>query len=183
MSGSQEWRRDTYHNHGVYIPREGFTILSTRCGITAPGRSAGVASRYFSDAYFSDAGQGAMLVWSRQDGVHATRAEAAAAAWRQDRTGPAFEGEVWADGEEDRIWHGPMEGTYDWLTDLEKGIGVDVSAVPAMKDGDTLTLGMVNDELGRVWADSPQLEIRDFSRDEVLTRRRDFWRDAYRYCR
>ncbi len=40
--GSQEWRNDTYYDHGVYIlDAGGFTLLSTRCGITAPGRSAG----------------------------------------------------------------------------------------------------------------------------------------------
>ena len=77
LVGSQEWRRNSVANSGVYDIMQGFTSLSTRCALSAPGRSAGVASRYFSDS-----GEGAMLVWSRLDGVHPTRAEAAKANWK-----------------------------------------------------------------------------------------------------
>ena len=70
------------------------TVWNTRCLLHAPGRSAGFAdtAHWRNPAArdtFRISGRGLSLTY------HATRADAARAAWMQDRTGPAFAGETW----------------------------------------------------------------------------------------
>lgn len=71
--GSQEWRNNVF----TYP----IAVLSTRCGITAPGRSAGTVSPMFPTG-----GIWNRIVWARQrrmeeQAYHVTRADAAAARW------------------------------------------------------------------------------------------------------
>lgn len=94
--GSKEWRPDRYHNMGIYISSfGGFAALSTRCGISAPGRSAGNVSLMFPAG-----GIWNRIVWARrrhmeEDAFHVTRAEAAAAAWLQaEKYDPVLEGDL-----------------------------------------------------------------------------------------
>ena len=67
--GSQEWRRNKIVNEGLWLDG-GFMVLSTRCGITAPGHSAGVVRK-----------SGRIWTMGPHRQYHDSRAEAAAAAF------------------------------------------------------------------------------------------------------
>ena len=93
--------------------------------LRAPGRSEGVVVR---------AQYGSDTMWRRyepvEDGLYDTRADAAAAAWKQDRTGPAFEGETFLtrehiDRELERVWETQPAPEYD----LSKGFWRDAYRV------------------------------------------------------
>ena len=72
MIGSQEWRFDA--------PGIGRHYLATRCGITAPGRSAGQVTHLSIKSYRGPIG--GWLVRGDDMRTHRTRAEAAAASYK-----------------------------------------------------------------------------------------------------
>ena len=75
--GSQEWRQNSHTNEGLWEQGLGFLSLSTRCGLSAPGRSAGMAHRW--PAILKTSGE---IWWIVDDDAdwYKTRAEAARAA-------------------------------------------------------------------------------------------------------
>ena len=108
------------------VCHDGETTLKEAPGprvlLHAPGRSEDVVHR----AQF-----GEETLWWRGDyALFDTRADAAAAAWKQDRTGPAFEGETFLtrehiDRELERVWETQPAPEYD----LSKGFWRDAYRV------------------------------------------------------